>query len=73
MVLSGVGADNLTIYAFNVDGGPLFEFGNFTGDANSFLAEVSKSGDDCKRAQCLGFVGIVTSVWYPEKLHSDKS
>jgi hypothetical protein len=63
-----MGSDCTTIYAFNVEGGPIFEIDNFTGDINAFLSEVNKRSDIVDRAQCFGFVGIVTSVWCPEKV-----
>jgi acetyltransferase-like isoleucine patch superfamily enzyme len=70
LIMSGVGDTSLTIYAFNVEGGPLFEFDRFSGGIDAFRAKVRKDADDFDRTQCLGFANIVASVWYPEKIET---
>jgi hypothetical protein len=66
MVLSCIGSNGLTIYAFDVEGGPIFEFNDFTGNSNEFLEEVTKCSDPLNLAQCFGFVSLVASVWFSE-------
>jgi hypothetical protein len=71
MTMSGVGSSNLTIYAFNVEGGPIFEIDKFIGNIDTFRAKVIDD-DAFKRLQCLGFADIVASVWYPEKVEKSR-
>jgi hypothetical protein len=68
LALSGAGSKNRTVYAFNVEGGPWFEAGCFSGDLDAFRAKVRKDGDALKCLQYLGFANIVAATWCPERV-----
>jgi len=68
LALSGAGSVNRTVYAFNVENGPWFEAGCFSGDIDAFRAKVRADGDALKCLQYLGFANIVAATWCPERI-----
>ena len=70
LALSGAGSVNRTVYAFNVEGGPWFEAGCFSGDLDAFRTKVRADGDELKCIQYLGFANIVAATWCPERIEA---
>jgi len=68
LALSGAGSVNRTVYAFNVEGGPWFEAGCFSGGLDAFRDKVRMDGDELKCLQYLGFANIVAATWCPERI-----
>ena len=64
----GGGSVNRTIYAFNVEGGPVIRAECFVGDLDKFRAKVRADGDKLKSLQYLGFANIVAATWCQERI-----
>ena len=64
----GGGSVNRTIYAFNVENGPIVRAGCFVGTLDEFRAKVRKDDDRLKSLQYLGFANIVAATWCPERI-----
>ena len=68
LTFGGAGSINRTVYAYNVEGGPLIRAGCFVGTLEEFRAKVRKDGDEMKSLQYLGFANIVAATWCPERV-----
>jgi hypothetical protein len=64
----GGGLVNRTVYAFNVENGPLVRAGCFVGTLDAFRAKVRRDDDRLKSLQYLGFANIVAATWCPERI-----
>ncbi|MFA5897797.1 MAG: hypothetical protein WC829_01660 [Hyphomicrobium sp.] len=64
----GGGSVNRTVYAFNVENGPLVRAGCFVGTLDAFRAKVRRDDDRLKSLQYLGFANIVAATWCPERI-----
>jgi hypothetical protein len=64
----GGGSVNRTIYAFNVENGPIVRAGCFVGTLDAFRAKVRGDDDRLKSLQYLGFANIVAATWCPERI-----
>jgi uncharacterized protein YkuJ len=74
VALFDTGFATKTVYAFNVEGGPLIEVGDFSGDLDAFRLKIRSDkdwdNDELKRTQYLGFANIVAGTWCPEKVEN---
>ena len=68
MSLAGCGSMNRTVYAFNVESGPIIRAGCFVGTLSEFRSKVRADGDRLKSLQYLGFANIVAATWCPERI-----
>ena len=68
LTFGGAGSINRTVYAYNVEGGPLIRAGCFVGTLEEFRAKVRADGDEMKSLQYLGFANIVAATWCPERV-----
>jgi hypothetical protein len=68
LALVGAKSATRTVYAFNVEGGPWIEAGDFSGDLDAFRAKAHADSDGLKCAQYLSFANIVAATWCPEKV-----
>ena len=64
----GGGSVHRTIYAFNVENGPIVRAGCFVGDLDAFREKVRRDDDRLKSLQYLGFANIVAATWCPERI-----
>jgi hypothetical protein len=70
--MSSSGFANKVVYAFNVEGGPMIEVGDFSGDLDAFRAKVLSEkensklkclNEDTKYLQFLWFANLVEASW----------
>lgn len=64
----GGGSVNRTVYAFNVENGPLVRAGCFVGTLDVFRTKVRRDDDRLTSLQYLGFANIVEATWCPERI-----
>ena len=70
MTLGGCGSVNRTVYAFNVNGGPIIRAGCFVASLDEFRAKVREDGDRLTLLQYIGWANIVAATWCPERIEA---